>query len=252
MCLPSHVLLIEDDAAHAALVQQMLETHSAYPFSVMRTESLADGLAEARSGLYAAVLLDLDLPDSEGLDTLRTCLSELKHLPVVVMLGEADDTAGLAAMRVGAQDYVVKGPECRELLVRALIYAIERDQMVRLLRRQIAVQQKIFDALPVPFLRIDAGGLIIGGNRAAAERLETSAEALIGRRPKDVLSPEAADYLTADGGGESKIRFTAPIAGADGRIVDIHLRRVPLADEEGPLGVLAVFGEAPAPGIFTG
>ncbi|MBO0824661.1 MAG: SpoIIE family protein phosphatase [Actinobacteria bacterium] len=117
------VLLIEDDDGDALLVDELLLDVGA-PFTISRARSMAEAsamLAEAR-----CVLLDLELPDSRGLQSVRTLQEARPDLAVVVLTGVSDEQLGEQAVAAGAQDYLVKGQVDGFLLQRVVRYAIER------------------------------------------------------------------------------------------------------------------------------
>jgi serine phosphatase RsbU (regulator of sigma subunit) len=119
-----HVLLIEDDDGDALIVQELLQ--DAVAVRVQRARSLA----EARPLLprVSCVLLDLGLPDSSELDGVRALRQNFPDVAVVVLTGLADEFLGAAAVRAGAQDYLVKGHVDQTLLYRVIRYAVERRQ----------------------------------------------------------------------------------------------------------------------------
>src|SRR5688572_15333127 len=124
------VLHIEDDAGEALL---LAETLKGVPLSArwegVRAETLEKGLAQVRRGGFDAVLLDLGLPDSQGLPTLRAVRQLDPDIPVVVLTGLEDEETALQALRDGAQDYLVKGRFTGPLLVRVLNNSIARAQI---------------------------------------------------------------------------------------------------------------------------
>lgn len=118
------VLLIEDDDGDALLVEELL-LDAGVPFALRRARSLADSrrsLADA-----ACVLLDLELPDSHGLQGVRWLREISPDLAVVVLTGLADEHIGAEAVGAGAQDYLVKGQVDGFLLERVVRYAVERQ-----------------------------------------------------------------------------------------------------------------------------
>lgn len=124
------VLHIEDDAGEALLLQ---ETLKGVPLSArwegVRADTLQKGLALVKRGGFDAVLLDLGLPDSQGLPTLRAVRQLDPDVPVVVLTGLDDEEAALQALRDGAQDYLVKGLFTGPVLVRVLNNSIARAQI---------------------------------------------------------------------------------------------------------------------------
>jgi PAS domain S-box-containing protein len=122
---PLRVLLIEDTPADAQLIQHILRSPS---FEVTPVERLSDALAGLRSTHIDVILLDLNLPDSHGADTLDAVLEHARHTPIVVLTGNDDKQAALDAVALGAQDYLIKGTANGEAIVRSIRYAFERSR----------------------------------------------------------------------------------------------------------------------------
>lgn len=123
------ILLVEDDPDDTQLVCSLLEADQQPRFSVCCRDTLAGALAELDTVTPDAVLLDLSLPDSEGFDGLRELSRRHRQVPVVVLTGLADGGAGLEALSLGAEDYLLKAGLERDLLMRALRYARERRSL---------------------------------------------------------------------------------------------------------------------------
>jgi diguanylate cyclase (GGDEF)-like protein len=128
------VLLIEDNAGDARLIQEMLKDIATASFESEWVSSLSAGLERLSEIHFDALLLDLGLPDSKGIETLEQLLSQSPEVPVIVLTGLADEMLGIEAVQKGAQDYLVKGPVNSDLLVRAIRYAIERKRLISELR----------------------------------------------------------------------------------------------------------------------
>ncbi|MFI6783728.1 PP2C family protein-serine/threonine phosphatase [Micromonospora sp. NPDC050276] len=153
------VLLVEDDEGDAFLVGELLaETNSMIDLLV------ATSLREARQriGDVDCVLLDLGLPDAQGLDGLRQVLEMSSGAAVCVLTGRTDEHLGVVAVAEGAQDYLVKGQVDGVLLTRALRYAVERkraDENARRLRevelRQAESARLERGLLPQPLMTTD-------------------------------------------------------------------------------------------------
>lgn len=132
------VLLVEDSPPDAELVQLLLEEVAA-PFDVAWARTMAEARGhDARD--VDVVLLDLGLPDAEGLDALRQLRAALPGVAVLVLTGLADEERGMAAVAAGAQDYLVKGSVDGQLLDRSIRYALERRRADAELRRLHAAQ----------------------------------------------------------------------------------------------------------------
>ncbi|HEY6495965.1 MAG TPA: SpoIIE family protein phosphatase [Trebonia sp.] len=133
----AQILLVEDDDGDALLVEELLqETGSGV---VVRRARLLAEAGKLISGA-ACVLLDLGLPDSQGLAGLRLLLHEAPNLPIVVLTGMADEHLGEEAVRAGAQDYLVKGDVTGATLNRVIRYAVERRRWDEAQRQLHAAQ----------------------------------------------------------------------------------------------------------------
>jgi len=129
------VLLIEDNPNDALLIQIMLSEAGADHFYVEHRERLAEGLKRVAQGGISLILLDLSLPDSQGLETFTRLHAAAPRVPIIVLSGLNDTTLAVEAVHEGAQDYLIKGDVEGELLVRAMRYAIERERMSEQLGR---------------------------------------------------------------------------------------------------------------------
>ncbi|MGW7057218.1 PP2C family protein-serine/threonine phosphatase [Streptomyces sp. NPDC054904] len=125
--LPPYVLLIEDDEGDALLVEELVED-SGVDLRLGRARSLTDALSRLETEPPQCVLLDLHLPDAQGLDGLTKVLAASAEAAVVVLTGLSEEQAGLAAVAAGAQDYLVKGRLEADVFVRAIRYAIQRKR----------------------------------------------------------------------------------------------------------------------------
>lgn len=121
------ILLIEDHDGDARLVREHLRDVQGPHFAVTRVATLAEALDRLYRERFDAALLDLTLPDSRGLRTLRRMLEPSTGVPVVVLTGLDDDRMGVEALKHGAQDYVVKDEVTPRRLARTLRFAIERN-----------------------------------------------------------------------------------------------------------------------------
>ena len=128
------VLLIEDNPGDARMVKEMLVDAGADKFRLVRAGLIRDGLLLLKGEEYHVILLDLSLPDGQGLDTMRQVCAAAPRLPVVILTGLDDETIAVQAVQEGAQDYLVKGQMDGNLLARAIRYAIERKHVEERLR----------------------------------------------------------------------------------------------------------------------
>ena len=132
------VLLVEDDDGDALIVEEELELSGA-EVDLERRRTLAEAIGTGLVG-FDCVLLDLNLPDAEGLDALLRLREAAPELAVLVLTGLADEERGVEAVAAGAQDYLVKGSTSGVLLARALRYAAERRR-AELTAQQLSIAQ---------------------------------------------------------------------------------------------------------------
>ena len=124
------VLVVDDNPADARWCKEVLKTAAPGAFAVKVTSDLDEAQDQLDSSSFDAVVLDLGLPGTTGLDTLEKFRGFDTETPVVVLTGLADDAIGRQAVSLGAQDYLVKGsPELEHVLARTLRFAVERTQL---------------------------------------------------------------------------------------------------------------------------
>ncbi len=159
--LATDVLLVEDDDGDALLVEELM-IDAGEPFRLRRATTIADAIAQADGARCA--LLDLGLPDAQGLDAVARLRAAAPDLAVVVLTGLADRGRGIEAVAAGAQDYLVKGEVDGPTLARAVRYAVERRRAEADARRLLLAQQRQAenDRLArglLPHLRLGANGV---------------------------------------------------------------------------------------------
>jgi signal transduction histidine kinase len=201
------VLLIEDNPGDARLISEMLLESSGVRVRLQHVAHLAVGLERLAQTEPDVALVDLDLPDSHGLETVLRLRSVAPRMPVVVLSGQTDATLALRAVRAGAQDYLLKGHVDGEVLVRALRYAIEHKRIEERQRFLAEASRALADSLeyeatlrcasdlPVPLLadacvvtrlpnRASPGYLVARDVEAGREaRLRQASEPLVSQAP---------------------------------------------------------------------
>ncbi|MHC5078815.1 MAG: GGDEF domain-containing protein [Planctomycetota bacterium] len=136
-----HILFLEDSSLIRQKVLALLQESKLAPFQIHESGSLAEGLETFQAHRIDAVLLDLGLPDSSGLETLKAIQNAVPHVAVVILTGDDSDATVMEAMKVGAQDYLLKEEVSGPLLHRTLRYAIERKRLEEELRHKANVDE---------------------------------------------------------------------------------------------------------------
>jgi PAS domain S-box-containing protein len=123
------ILLVEDNIAEAVLLKKALSISPFGQFAIATVKRLSEALEQLQAKPFDAVLLDLGLPDSQGIETLeRICRQKPRAVAVVVLTGLEDEAMAIKALKTGAEDYLVKGGVGADMAGRALRYAIERKR----------------------------------------------------------------------------------------------------------------------------
>ncbi|MEY2832864.1 MAG: hypothetical protein RLZZ574_2123 [Cyanobacteriota bacterium] len=138
-----NVLLVEDNLGDAFLIQEQFKSAKTFEYSIVHVDYLAKAIAYLDQCPCDVILLDLSLPDSQGIETLKTIAKKAFQVPIVILTGTNDEELAIQAVRQGAQDYFVKGQVMGQVLVHALHYAIER----KLIEEQLKTRTSQLEAL---------------------------------------------------------------------------------------------------------
>ena len=230
------ILLVEDDSGDAYLVRERLADA---PDRVMLewVDTLDKGMRRVREGGIDAVLLDLGLPESRGLETLHRMQGVAGDVPIVVLTGVGDEAVGTLAIRDGAQDYLVKGVASGPLIVRALRYAIERGRADRALRHTKLITDHVSD------------GLLLAGVDGKVTYVNPAFERVTGLRQSVIAEMDVVDVargvVHADGlrevlealknalAGRRTEPVVAPVQARDGKEKLVEFRFNNVRDERG-------------------
>ncbi len=121
------ILLIEDNPSDARLIDELFQDEK-NEFKLIRVRRFSKGIVHLAEDKIELVLLDINSPESQGLDMLTRVQTHAPHVPVVVLTGYTDEALAMNAMRLGAQDYLTKDELDSQLLTRAIRYAVERKR----------------------------------------------------------------------------------------------------------------------------
>ncbi len=183
------VLLIENNATDALVACDELAHATDVAFVVEQAARLQTALALLAGAAFDVALLDLSLPDCDGLDTFLRLRAAAPELPVVVLSHRADEALALQAVQAGAQDYLVKGG-AEGLLVRAIRYAVERAHAALALHTSELRLAGVVDSAMDAIISVDAGQRIVLFNAAAERMFGYPAAALMGQGLERLLPLE--------------------------------------------------------------
>ena len=243
------VLLIEDNPADQRLVEiALLEASMDTRCTVQSVATLAEGLVCLDSNAFDAVLLDLGLPDAQGLSGLAAIQAVHRRLPIIVLTGLADFSMAKQALQQGAADYLDKGELQPRPLVRAIRYGIERVQKDMALRESQMRFRDFLLASPDGVLIVDPSGDIVLAS--------TRAETMFGYAPGEL--EHRSVFALMHGGPTPRPQAGAPTLGAptgsrglsfgptpqgkrkDGSIFPLEVSLSPASDDTGAPTIAAI------------
>jgi len=167
-------------------------------FKVAHTATLASTLSSIGLEIPDVIILDLGLPDSEGVEVVTKLHAICSQVPIIVMTGIDDEKVAMEAVRRGAQEYLLKGQVETKFLGRIIRYSIERKRIEEDLKRNKHEQQVIFDSVPAMIWYKDKENRFIRANKAAAASIGLSVEEVEGKSAYDLYPEEAKKYGLID------------------------------------------------------
>lgn len=184
------VLLVEDNPGDARLIREYLGGSSIYRFKIHHVRSMANALSALEKQAFDAVLLDLGLPDSQGIETFYTLSDDDADAPILILTGLKHEDTALEAMQSGAQDYLVKDHIDEHSLPRAVRYAVERSHTARELKESERRYRQLAETAQEYIVIHDLEGKIIYINRAGL--------AFSGYEAEDILHHQVAEFVPPD------------------------------------------------------
>jgi putative two-component system response regulator len=166
------VLIVEDNQADVDLIREALPETGPVSFQIESVSRLSEALARLKNAGIDLVLLDLGLPDSQGLETYRKLSEATSHLPVVILTGNDDQEVAVAAVREGAQDYLIKGQFVGSLLTRAVRYAMERKRVEEKIQKTMEhLRKAVHTTIQVLLMAIETKDPYTAGHQRRATDL---------------------------------------------------------------------------------
>jgi PAS domain S-box-containing protein len=190
------VLLVEDSPSDALIVEDELTHAEGGEFCVVHLEQLNAALARLQAQHFDVVLLDLNLPDSQGFETFLRLHDAASEVPIVVLTARDDENLALKAVKAGAQDYLVKGRMGEEVLQRSIRYAIERRRSEQTLAESEERYRLLIERSPDAYL-VHCDGEVVFANAASLKLFgATHLDQLLGRSFLETVSPEFHEIIS--------------------------------------------------------
>jgi diguanylate cyclase (GGDEF)-like protein/PAS domain S-box-containing protein len=208
------LLLIEDNAGDARLLREMLNEQDSHDTELTHVERMSEAEKHLATHAPDIIVLDLGLPDAQGLETIRRARAAAPHVPLVVLTGLDDESLAVQALQEGAQDYLIKGQIEQRGLLRALRCAIERKTMEEALFAEKERAQVTLNSIGDAVICTDISGNITFLNVTAEKMTGWSRHEAAGR-------PMAQVFQILD--GASRETPPSPMEMAIGQDRTVHL-----------------------------
>jgi diguanylate cyclase (GGDEF)-like protein len=184
------VLLVESNTGDAAVMRTYLDDRPLGPVEVTEASSLAAARQELLSRPFDLVLLDLDLPDGRGVEVVARVREIIDDVPIVVLAATADEEADIEAVRLDAQDYLLKDDLTASALSRAIRHAVERHRWRDSYRHQLNMS-------PDGVIVVDGRGEVLFANQSAVDVLGHPKDRLAAVVIRDLLPRSALGGVSA-------------------------------------------------------
>ncbi|CAM6003177.1 unnamed protein product [Sphagnum balticum] len=179
------LLLIEDNPLDAFYIEQIFVTSRSDEFVLSVTEDIQSTLKILTEKQFDLIIADLGLPDAEGLEVVARLNAAAPHIPIVILTGNDDSRTALESVKLGAQDFLVKGKVDGDSLHRSIKYAMTRKRAEDLARaavtREKEILQEIVEHAPVAICRFDQDCIIKECNAVFYTQLGLRSEDVLGR-----------------------------------------------------------------------
>ena len=196
------ILLIEDNSLDVRLIREILKNMSNFKSNLLSVGTLKEGCEQIQKNNFDIILLDLNLPDSTGRQTFQKAIDCSKEIPIILITSIEDEKLSLELISEGAQDYITKQSLNPDLLVKSILYSIERQALLRNIKIQnVQIDRiekeriliaKFHSQNPGPVLRIAINGKLLYINEACIKLFpigQLIINEIIPSKLKDIIDP---------------------------------------------------------------
>lgn len=230
-----NILLIEDDSDIRKIVSQFLALNEELNFDLAEADIMSQGLELLKEQRFDVIILDLNLPDSLGLDSLAKVRAAEPDTPLVVLTGLTDTETVSNVLKMGADEYIDKSHLSNQLLVRTLYFAIERRKAAERIEHEKAQKELILDSLFERVIMVDNKKNVLWANRSARALTNSKLDDFIGRPCQEYLGRDDSycDQCVLTSVLKSGEHATAEVNSPNGRV--FHTAGTPVYDSNGEI-----------------
>lgn len=230
-----NVLCIEDNYGDYRIIEELLKESKHYQFNVIHANSFDIGKKIIAENTFDAILLDLGLPDSQGLETFLSLIKIVSNIPIIIITEQSDEELANNAIKEGAQDYLIKGNISSTYLAHVIIYSIERERNEKSLREY----ENIIENSIVAIYSKTLDGTITSWNKAAEHFFGYPAVEIIGKNisilePKELKNETQKILDLIKEGGMLQLYETLRQC-KDGRLISVDLSVSPIKNKTGTI-----------------
>ena len=233
------ILLIEDNPGDAYLIEEHLEEFASFSYEFKNVGTLNEALSVLKEQTFDVILLDLGLPDSDGIHTFLKVYNKNPLIPIIILTGLNDETIWSYAVKNGAQDFLVKGQTDGRLLLGTIQCSIERKNLAEQeLKAQEREKKVLLDSLNELVVFANPNLNIIWANKAALEFIKKDLQESVGLILKSApLISGLSEYLQLEQTFETRNKKSGEFTSKDGRVW--YIQAIPVTGEDGKIiGVL--------------
>jgi two-component system, NarL family, sensor histidine kinase UhpB len=188
------IILVEDNPGDALIIKEMLKEIYENKFILEHFQRVSDGLEHLNED-YDIMLLDLNLPDSQGIETFNTMNRHAPELPIIILTGLVDEDLAINIVSEGAQDYLVKGQIDKQLLSRSIKYSIERKHIEIDLRKSEEKYRLMVEKIESGLFLINSKNEISYVNSQMADMLGYNTDDLINQDVFNFIQKKCQDVF---------------------------------------------------------
>jgi PAS domain S-box-containing protein len=232
------LLIVEDDIIDRKQLERLLARSTLEGSEVRFADHLATALQMMQESTYDVILLDLGLPDSQGVGSVTRLQALAPYVPIIVLTGLDDEKIATSAVQQGVQDYLVKGQVDSSLLVRTIRYALERKRAERELQAAEQRYRTIFENSAVAIMMVDHEERLVSWNKFTEHLLGMSRDDLLGKRVASLYPATEWEKMRKMNIREKGMQhhLETKMIRKDGAIIDVDISLSVLQESDGSVG----------------